>query len=76
MSLDHRFATRIYWDKYIDSIINSIKEDKDTIIDMLIYGCTTKADITMHLNIEKSPTYEINVEKIAKDSPFGEDDDE
>jgi hypothetical protein len=43
---------------------------------MLIYGCTTKADITMHLNIEKSPTYEINVEKIAKDSPFGEDDDE
>ena len=76
MSIDHRFATRIFWNNYIDSLIKSVQEDKDTIIDMLIYGCTSKADITLHLNVEKAPIYEINVEKIAKDSPFGEDDDE
>ena len=43
----NRNASRTYWSNYIDSIIDSIKEDKDTIIDMLMYGNVEKAKITI-----------------------------
>ena len=71
-----KFASRSYWNNYIDSIIDSIKEDKDTILDMLTYGNLESAEIIMSLSVEKIPSYQIKVNKIAEKSPFGEDEEE
>ena len=71
-----RYYSRGYWNNCIDSIIDSIKEDKDTIIDMLIYGELENAQIIMNLSADSLPSYQIKVNKIAQKSPFGEDEDE
>ena len=71
-----KFASRSYWNNYIDSIIDSIKEDKDTILDMLTYGNLESAEIIMSLSAEKIPSYQIKVNKIAEKSTFGEDEEE
>ena len=71
-----KFASRAYWNNYIDSIIDCIKEDKDTILDMLTYGNLESAEIIMSLSAEKIPSYQIKVNKIAEKSPFGEDEEE
>ena len=70
-----KFVSRAYWNNYIDSIIDSIKEDKETIIDMLMYGIAQNAEITMLLTTDTAPSYQIKVNKIAKKSPFGEDEE-
>lgn len=69
------FASRAYWNNYIDSIIDSIKEDKDTIIDMLMYGNLGNAKIIMNLSLDSLPSYQFNVNKVAEKSPFGEEED-
>lgn len=77
MAMESRkFASRAYWNNYIDSIIDSIKEDKDTILDMVTYGNLESAEIIMRLSLDKAPSYLIKVDKIAEKSPFGEEDDE
>lgn len=70
-----KYSSRAYWYKYIDSIIESIKEDKDTIIDMLVYGNLEKAEIIMKLSVDSAPSYQLKVNKIAEKSPFGEDEE-
>lgn len=72
----NRSASRTYWSNYIDSIIDSIKEDKDTILDMLVYGNLETAEIVMKLSADKHPSYQLKVNKIAEKSPFGENEDE
>ena len=69
-------ASRKYWENYIESIIDSIREDKDTIIDMLLYGELQSATIKMQLSANRVPIYQFEVNKIAKKSPFGEDEKE
>jgi hypothetical protein len=69
-------GSRAYWEKYIDSIIDSINEDRDTIIDMLVYGMLLEAEISMNLSLEKAPTWEFEIVKMAEKSPFGEEYDE
>jgi hypothetical protein len=76
MKLSCEFASRSYWNNYIDSIIDSIKEDKETILDMVTYGNLKSAEITMRLSLGKAPSYLIKVDKTAEKSPFGEDEDE
>ena len=76
MSKINRHYSRAFWEKYIDSIIHSINEDKDTIIDMLVYGDLNKAHITMNLSMDSVPSYQIEVDKNAIKSPFGEENDE
>lgn len=70
------YCSRAYWRNYIDSIISSIEEDKDTILDMLMYGNMEKAEIVMRLSAHNSPSYQLRVDKIAEKSPFGEEEDE
>jgi hypothetical protein len=70
-----KYYSRAYWNNYIDSIIDSIKEDKETIIDMLVYGRLVEANIKMDLSSEESPSYEFNVIKMGQKSPFGEEED-
>ena len=70
-----KYASRLYWENYIDSIIDSIKEDKDTIIDMLVYGRLIEAEISMKLSLERSPSYEFDVIKMSEKSPFREEHD-
>lgn len=70
------YYSRAYWEKYIDSIIDSIKEDKDSIIDMLIYGDCIDAKITMNLCKDEFPNYRVTINKAGEKSPFEEDDDE
>jgi hypothetical protein len=70
------YYSRGYWSNYIDSIIDSIKEDKDTIIDMIMYGNLNKAQIIMNISQDGLPNYQIKVNKTAEKSPFGEDEDE
>lgn len=69
-------CSRSYWEKYIKAIIDSIEEDKDTILDMLVFGELESAEITMKLLVDRAPTYEMKFNKIAEKSPFGEEDDE
>jgi hypothetical protein len=76
MSRCKPYVSRGYWNNYIESIIDSIREDKDTIIDMLMYGKMENAEITMNLSAESIPSYQIKIIKIAEKSPFGEEDDE
>ena len=70
------FVSRAYWEKYIDTIIDSINNDKDTIIDMIMYGCTQGAKITMNISLEEAPSYTVRVDKFGEKSPFGEDEEE
>lgn len=70
-----KYGSRAYWENYINSIIDSINEDKDTIIDMLVYGRLVEAEIDMILSLEKSPSYEIEIVKMAEKSPFREEYD-
>lgn len=70
------YYSRGYWSNYIDTIIDSIKEDKDTILDMIMYGEFNEAQIVMKVSRDSWPSYQINVNKIAEKSPFGDDDDE
>lgn len=65
-------CSRAYWEKYIDATIDSIKEDKDTIIDMLIYGNCINAKITMNLCQDCLPTYSVHINKSCDKSPFDE----
>ena len=71
-----KHISRGYWSNYIDSIMDSIKEDKDTILDILMYGNLENAKIIMNLSAESAPSYQIKVNKIAEKSPFGENEDE
>jgi hypothetical protein len=70
------FYSKGYWSNYIDSIIESIKEDKDIIIELLMYGNLERAEIIMRLSMNESPNYQIKVNKIAEKSPFGEENGE
>lgn len=70
----NEFKSRGYWSNYIDSIIESIKQDKDTIIDMLIYGTCVDAKITMHLYNDELPSYTVSVRKAGEKSPFGDEE--
>jgi hypothetical protein len=70
------YCSRAYWDNYIDSIVSSINEDRDTIVDMLMYGELCGARITMNLMPDRSPSYTIKVDKNCKKSPFEVEDDE
>ena len=58
-----KWCSRSYWNNYIDSIIDSVKEDKDTIIDLLMYGNLESAEITMRLSMNEAPNYQIKVNK-------------
>lgn len=69
------YVSRKYWDNCIEAIIDSIREDKDTILDMLVYGNLEKAQIIMKLSANGLPSYQLKVDKIAKKSPFGEEED-
>ena len=71
-----KWCSRSYWNNHIDSIIDSIKEDKDTIIDLLMYGNLESAAIIMRLSADEAPSYQIKVNKIAEKSPFGEYEEE
>ena len=71
-----RYRSRKYWENYIDSIIDSINEDKDTILDLLTYGNLSGGEIIMILSENRCPSYKIKTEKAAEKSPFGEKDDE
>ena len=70
METSNIYGSRAYWENYIDSIIESIQEDKDTIIDMLVYGKLVEAEVSMVLSLEKHPTYEIDIIKMAEKAPF------
>lgn len=70
------YYSRGYWDNYINTIIESINNDKDTIIDMLMYGCIESAKITMNISLDEAPTYTFEINKFGEKSPFGEEDDE
>lgn len=72
----NRYCSRVYWNNCIDSIISSIQGDKDTIIDMLMYGNLENAEVIMILTPNKAPSYQLKVHKIAQKSPFGEEDGE
>lgn len=76
MAKSRTYVSRGYWEKYIDTIIDSINNDKDTIIDMIMYGCTESAKITMNISLEEAPTYTFKISKFGEKSPFGEDDGE
>ena len=69
-------CSRAYWDNYINTIIESIDNDKDAIIDMLMYGYTESAKITMNISLDEAPTYTFEINKFGEKSPFGEEDDE
>jgi hypothetical protein len=71
-----KYCSRAYWSNCIDTIISSIKDDKDVIIDMLMFGNLQDAEIIMKLLPDKSATYEFKVNKIPRVSPFGEYIDE
>lgn len=76
MAKSRTYVSRGYWEKYIDTIIDSINNDKDTIIDMIMYGCTESAKITMNISLEEAPKYTFEINKFGEKSPFGEDDEE
>ena len=76
MTKNRVFASSAYWNNYIDSIIASINQDKDIIVDMLMYGNLENAEIIMKLSAEEVPSYQFKVNKIAEKSPFGEDEEE
>ena len=75
MAKSRTYVSRAYWEKYIDTIIDSINNDKDTIIDMIMYGCTESAKITMNISLEEAPTYTFEINKFGEKSPFGEEED-
>ena len=75
METSNIYGSRAYWENYIDSIIESIQEDKDTIIDMLVYGRLIEAEIIMNLSLKKHPSYEFYVVKMSEKSPFREEND-
>ena len=76
MAKSRTYVSRAYWEKYIDTIIDSINNDKDTIIDMIMYGCTESAKITMNISLEEAPTYTFEINKFGEKSPFGEEEDD
>lgn len=76
METNRVFCSRAYWENYIDSVIDSIKEDKDTIIDLLIYGKCIDATITMNLCRDEFPNYTVIVNKLGEKSPFGEEEED
>ena len=76
MKTSNIYCSRTYWSNYIDSIIDSIKEDKDTIIDLLIYGNCIDGKITMNLCRDEFPNYKVTINKAGQKSPFEEEDDE
>ena len=76
MAKSRTFVSSAYWNNCIDSIIESINQDRDTIINMLTYGNLDKAQIIMNLDANKSPSYQLIIDKIAEKSPFGEEDGE
>lgn len=69
-----KYISRRYWETYIDNIIESIKNDKDIIIDMFMYGHIESAKITMNISENEAPTYTINISKYSEESPFGEEE--
>ena len=73
---EKRKCSRAYWEKYISSIIESVEEDKDTIIDMLMYGCLESAKITLNISLDEAPSYTVEINKFGEKSPFGDEEDD
>jgi hypothetical protein len=71
-----RFVSMAYWDKCLETAIDSIREDKESILNLVTYGSLGKAQIIINLDADKAPSYQIRVDKIAEKSPFGEDEEE
>lgn len=71
-----RFVSMAYWDNCLESAIDSIREDKESILNLVTYGSLGKAQIIINLDADKLPSYQIRVDKIAEKSPFGDDEDE
>ena len=69
------YCSRSYWSNYIDSIIDSIKQDEDSIIDLIMYGKCGNVKIIMNFSKDEAPNYDIVVNKMGQKSPFGDDDD-
>ena len=75
MQINKNYASRAYWNNYIDSIIDSVKEDKDTIIDLLMCHNCIDAKIVMNLCRDEFPNYKVTINKVGEKSPFGEDEE-
>lgn len=76
METSKTYCSKTYWSNYIDSIIASIQEDKDAIIDLLIYGCCVDAKIIMNLSRDEFPNYKVTVNKVGEKTPFGDEDED
>lgn len=68
-------VTRAYWENYIDSLIDSIIEDKGKIIDLIMSDSIKSVNITMCLDALTAPIYDILISKNSKKSPFGESEE-
>ena len=57
-----QYGTREYWKNHLDSVLKTLEEDKDKLLDIMMDNCMS-IDILIPIHIGEAPRYEVNFSK-------------
>ena len=57
-----KFGTREYWSNHIDGCIETLKNDKEKLLDLILDRCI-EMDITIPIHIGEAPQYRVSYSK-------------
>lgn len=59
-----QYGTKEYWKNHLDSVLKTLEEDKDKLIDIMMDKCICM-DILIPIRIREAPRYEVNFSKCS-----------
>ena len=59
-----QYGTREYWKNHLDSVLKTLEEDKDKLVDIMMDKCMSM-DILIPIRIGEAPRYEVNFSKCS-----------
>ena len=60
--MKNKFGSREYWSKYFDDCIETLKNDKERLLDLIMDRCIYM-DITIPIRIDEAPQYKVDFSK-------------
>lgn len=57
-----KYGTKEYWKNHLDSVLKTLEEDKDKLVDIMMDKCMSM-DIIIPIRIGEAPRYEVNFSK-------------
>jgi hypothetical protein len=64
---DIKFGTKEYWKNYLTTILKTIEEDTDKLVDIMVDECMS-IEINIPIVAQSVPTYEVKYSKLIKEA--------